>query len=202
MRAMRRPFVKPLVFALCAVPLLRLAWGLADGTYSARPYAIAVQETGLWSLRLLAVGLLLSPLGALSGWAWPLAVRRMVGLFAALYAALHLAAWGLQYKLDWAFLWDEIVLRRFLTIGALAALLLLPLAGTSARAMHALLGERAWRRLHTLIYPVVGLSLLHFLLSRRGAPAELVAECAVLVAALAWRLGRSIATRRPQSAAE
>ena len=35
--------------------------------------------------------------------------RRMIGLFGAFYAAVHLFAWARQYGFDWPFLGEEIV---------------------------------------------------------------------------------------------
>ena len=60
---------RPLVFLLCALPVGRLAIDLADGTLAANPMPEVIRSTGLWSLRLMVIGLALSPLRELTGWA-------------------------------------------------------------------------------------------------------------------------------------
>ena len=179
---------RPLVFLLCALPVGRLAIDLADGTLAANPMPEVIRSTGLWSLRLMVIGLALSPLRELTGWAGAVALRRMLGLFAAFYAAMHLLAWARHYRFDWPFLLDETLTARYLTVGAIAALLLIPIAITSSNRLHAALGWRVWGGIHALIYPTVIAAYVHDLMARRFDRVEALATGSAIAALLAWRV--------------
>jgi sulfoxide reductase heme-binding subunit YedZ len=183
--------LKVAVFAAALLPLLVLARAVFWGALAADPYPPAVQTTGLWSLRLLLLGLALSPLARAAGWSWPLDLRRMVGLFAAFYALVHLLVWAKDYGFDWPFLAGEIAARSYLAVGLAGALLLAPLAATSTDGSVRRLGARAWRRLHWLIYPAAGLAYLHFAMAGRFTRAETLIEGVLLAALLAWRVARA-----------
>ncbi len=179
---------KAVVFALALVPVIVFANDYATGVL-ARPWATMIDVTGDWSMRCLVAGLCLSPLAWLTGQPAFTAFRRMIGLFGASYAALHVFAWTRQYGYDWPFLAGEIVLRRYLTIGALAAVLLIPLAATSPGLMHRALGLARWRRLHTLIYPTVLAGFVHYAMARGLGRVEVLIDGVLLVLAFAVRLG-------------
>jgi sulfoxide reductase heme-binding subunit YedZ len=183
--------LKVAVFAAALLPLLVLARAVFWGALAADPYPPAVQATGLWSLRLLLLGLALSPLARAASWSWPLDLRRMVGLFAAFYALVHLLVWAKDYGFDWPFLAGEIAARSYLAVGLAGALLLAPLAATSTDGWVRRLGARAWRRLHWLIYPAAGLAYLHFAMAGRFTRAETLIEGVLLAALLAWRVARA-----------
>jgi sulfoxide reductase heme-binding subunit YedZ len=158
----------------------------------ANPYAAIVRETGLWSLRLLVIGFAITPLAALGGLDWLLRLRRMIGLFAALYAGLHVAAWAKDFGFDLAFLWDEIATRRYLTVGFVASVALLVLATTSGRAAARWLGAPLWRRVHGLIHVALWGGLLHYVLSRRVGFVELITYGAALAWLVGWRVARRV----------
>lgn len=141
-------------------------------------------------MRFLVLGLCISPLVALTGWPVLHSLRRMIGLFGAFYAAVHLFGWTRQYGFDWLFLANEIVLRHYLAIGLLATLLLVPLAATSTGSAHRWLGERRWRRLHTLVYPMTLAAFVHYAMARGVTRLEVALDAALLLGAFGWRLSR------------
>jgi sulfoxide reductase heme-binding subunit YedZ len=152
----------------------------------ASPFRTIVQETGLWSMRLLVLGLLIGPLRAVTGWTWPLALRRMIGLFTAFYAAVHVIAWTRQYGFDWPFLLEEVT-RPWLLIGAVAALALVPLAATSASVIHRWLGPVLWARIHRLVHAAVVLAVVHYAMARGFTRIEVAIDVMLIAGALAWR---------------
>ena len=88
--------------------------------------------------------------------------RRMLGLFAFFYACLHVMTYFvLDQFFDVEAIINDIVKRPYITVGFSAFVLLLPLALTSTRNMVMRLGKR-WRQLHSLVYPLTGLALLHY----------------------------------------
>jgi sulfoxide reductase heme-binding subunit YedZ len=177
---------RAVLFVLALIPLISLANDYEAGSM-ARPWATMINVTGDWSMRFLIAGLCVTPLGRLTGQFGLVAFRRMIGLFGAFYAALHLFAWCREYGYDWSFLGSELVLRHYLTIGAVAALLLVPLAATSPGAMHRVLGPTPWRRLHTLIYPAVLAAFVHYAMAR-GLRAEVTVDGLLLVVVFTTRL--------------
>ncbi len=154
--------VKVVVFALCALPGVLLLRGALLNELGANPLEALMHGTGDWALRMLLLTLAVTPLRRLSGWRWPQRFRRMLGLFAFAYAALHFTAW---VWFDKAFAWgamvEDIGERPFITVGFLAFVLLIPLAATSTRGMMLRLGRR-WQRLHRLVYVIAVLGVVHF----------------------------------------
>lgn len=156
---------KPLVFGAALLPLAGLVAGAAGAggaRLGANPVETIQDTTGLWALRFLLLTLAMTPLRVLLGAAWPLQFRRMLGLFAFAYAALHFANYLLLDRaLDLAEIVPDIVKRPFITIGVIALLLLVPLAATSTAAARRRLGAR-WQVLHRLVYPIALLGCWHF----------------------------------------
>ena len=115
-------------------------------------------------------------------------LRRLVGLFAFFYAGLHFLVWIL---VDHFFNWDQmladLVKRRYITIGVLALILLIPPAITSTNGMMERLGGTAWRRLHRLVYLVGVLAALHFLWLAKGFRPDAVLYAAILAVLLGVR---------------
>ncbi|MBL8699513.1 MAG: ferric reductase-like transmembrane domain-containing protein [Alphaproteobacteria bacterium] len=180
------------VFLVLALPGIDLLLAFATGAL-ATPYRTILHETGLWSARLLVLGLLLSPIARLSRQAWLTAPRRMIGLFAAAYAFVHAWAWCRQYRYDWLFLLGELP-RLYLLLGLAAVLMLVPLTLTSNAAARRALGA-AWARLHQLAWPIAITAVLHFALSRAFPTRESLLLGGLLVVAavlraLASRLGK------------
>ena len=157
-----KALLKPVVFSLCLLPLAWMVYDGFTGGLGVNPIEAVTHRTGDWTLRLLLATLTLTPLRRLSGWAWPLRLRRMVGLFAFFYACLHLLTYlWLDQFFDWGMILEDVVERPFITLGMLAFLGLVPLALTSTRGMQRRLGRR-WKTLHRLVYPVAILGVLHF----------------------------------------
>jgi sulfoxide reductase heme-binding subunit YedZ len=156
--------LKPTVFALCCLPLVKLGADAFRGELTANPISEVLNRFGFWALTWLMVSLAISPAKALFGWTSPMRVRRMIGLFAFFYAALHFATY---LGLDQAFALDDIgkdiFKRKFITIGFGAFLLLVPLALTSTDRSVKSLGFRRWKRLHRLVYAAAVLGVVHFL---------------------------------------
>ena len=140
--------LKPVVFLLCLLPFGWLVCAAGTNALGPDPAESIMHSTGEWALRILLVTLAVSPVRKLWGWRWPMTLRRMLGLFAFFYATVHLASFG-HFYIGWtpSILLEELVERPYITVGALAWVLMLPLAVTSTRKMQRRL-KRNWRRLH------------------------------------------------------
>ncbi|TWI50900.1 sulfoxide reductase heme-binding subunit YedZ [Pseudomonas duriflava] len=134
------------------------AWSFALGP---DPGKIMIDRLGLGALILLLITLSLSPLYWTTRWKGWLLVRRQLGLWAFAYAALHFCSYLVfVLGLDLARLGIELQKRPYIIVGLAAFLCLLPMAVTSNQVSMRRLG-RTWKRIHRLVYVVLGLALLH-----------------------------------------
>lgn len=180
--------LKPLVFAAALAPAIWITALAVTGGLGANPPDAIVDRSGEWCLRLLLVTLTVTPLRLLTGWRWPMRVRRMLGLFAFFYGVVHFAAWGLfEHGLHLGPLWADLWAHPYLAVGFLAVAGMVPLAATSFDAAMRRLGIW-WVRLHRTVYVLGGLSVLHFLLLVKADLREPLIYTALLAGLLAYRL--------------
>lgn len=143
-------------------PLPCWLWLAMAGQAGPEPGRWLLEHLGRGSLVLLLLTLSLTPLGRLSGWQGFVRIRRQLGLWTFAYAMLHLLAY-LWFFLgfDLRALAADLHRRPYIMVGFAALLGLGALAATSNRPAMRRLG-RQWKRLHRLVYAVLGLALLHF----------------------------------------
>jgi methionine sulfoxide reductase heme-binding subunit len=152
------------VWAGCLAPLAGLGWRLLTNPLVTNPIDVATDTLGDWTLRILLMSLTMTPLRILFGLSWPVTLRRLLGLFAFFYAALHFGVWlVVDHFFDWPEMVTDVVKRPYITVGFTALVLLVPLAATSTAGMIRRLGPVAWRRLHRLVYLIGILGALHYL---------------------------------------
>ncbi|HGM5583177.1 TPA: protein-methionine-sulfoxide reductase heme-binding subunit MsrQ [Pseudomonas putida] len=160
---MRYPWFRLAIFIIgCLFP----AWWLYEAAMNLLgpdPGKILVDRLGLGALVFLLVTLGMSPLQRLTGWGGWIVARRQLGLWCFAYIVLHMTAYMVFILgLDWGQLGVELRKRPYIIVGAIAFLGLLALAVTSNRYSQKRLGAR-WKKLHKLVYVILGLGLLHFL---------------------------------------
>jgi len=193
---------KPLLFLLGLFPAARWIWlGLNDGL-TANPPEFLIRSSGVWALAALCLTLAVSPLRRLLDQPALLRWRRMLGLFAFFYTALHVWAWA-YWERGWsaASMWADIMQRPFVLIGVAAVVPMAALALTSTRGWMVRLG-RGWQALHRLVYPIAALSVWHFWLIRAGKNnfAEVYVYGAIVAALLLWRAVPALRRRRSAQA--
>ena len=156
-------WAKALMFALCLAPLALLGLRGLNQKLGANPIEFITHATGEWTLRLLLITLTITPLRKLAGLPELIRFRRMVGLFAFFYGSLHLTTYlWLDKFFDWQEILKDVAKRRFITVGFLAFVLMLPLAATSTAASIRWLGGARWRRLHQLVYVSAVAGVIHY----------------------------------------
>ena len=184
----RRLAAKALVFLAALSPAGFLAWGAVSGGLGANPIDAITDETGTWTLRFLALTLLVTPLRRLTGWNALVRYRRMLGLFAFFYGTLHFLTWA---WLDQFFALDEmaadVVKRPFITVGFAAFVLMVPLAITSTAGWIRRLGRR-WQMLHRLVYVSAALGVVHYWWLVKADTARPLRYAVIVGALLAARL--------------
>ena len=187
------PWVKAVVFLFALSPGLRLiAYGMTD-RLGANPVAFITRSTGTWTLVMLCATLAITPMRRSSGMVWLLRLRRMLGLFACFYGALHFATYvWLDQWFDWSSILRDVSGKRpFITVGFAAFVLMVALALTSPHAVVRRMGGRRWQRLHRLIYAIAVLAILHYWWMKAGKndlaqPAVYATVVASLLGARVW----------------
>ena len=188
-----KPWMKPLLWVVGAVPALALLVGALTDGLGANPAQTLVQETGQWTLRWLWLTLLVTPLREMAALPALVRYRRTLGVTAFVYAVLHLLSYA---WLDKGWVIDAIVAdvfkRNFILVGMLTFALMLPLALTSFNAAVRALGGRKWQLLHKLVYAVALLGLLHFYLKKeaKNDVREVMVYAVILALLLGWRVVR------------
>ncbi len=177
-----------------------MAGALTDGL-GAEPIERITHVTGSWTLRFLLISLAVTPCRRLFGWRWAAPLRRTFGLLAFSYAVLHYATYiVLEHFFDWELILEDVLERRYVTVGFAALLCLTALAATSTRAMMRRLGRR-WNTLHRLVYLASILGVVHFLWLVKAdlfEPLLCAAALALLLGARGWlKLKRPPASGRP-----
>ncbi len=180
---------KIVLFTASLAPLAHLLWRGFSGALGANPVEVITHTTGDWALIFLLLALAVTPLRKLTGQAWLIRFRRMLGLFAFFYACLHVTTYvWLDQWFDVHSMIKDIGKRPFITLGFTAFVLLVPLAATSTRRMIARLGGRRWQWLHRLIYFSAIAAIVHFTWSMKKDIHRPVDYALVLTALLGYRI--------------
>ena len=180
---------KIIAFAGACLPALWLAWRACNGELNpARPVNEAIHDTGSWAVRFLLPSLAVTPARRLFAAPKLINMRRILGVTAFCYAALHLTLYIVEQKFDLAKVLSEIALRIYLTIGFVALLGLIALAATSTDGMIRRLGGARWNTLHRLVYAIGVLGIIHFLMQTKLDISESVMVGGFLLWLFGYRL--------------
>jgi sulfoxide reductase heme-binding subunit YedZ len=160
---------KTMLFATSLLPFARLVLFAFTDRLGANPIEFITRNTGDWTLYFLCLTLAVTPLRKLTGLHWLIRLRRMLGLFAFFYAALHFTTFlWFDHFFDVNEMLKDVVKRPFITVGFTAFVLLIPLAATSTNGMVKRLGGKRWQSLHRLVYLIAALGILHFWWMKAG----------------------------------
>jgi sulfoxide reductase heme-binding subunit YedZ len=154
------------VYAWSAVA--RLIIEFATGTLSVNPIQEMEQRTGRHAITLLVLSLACTPLNTLFGWRELLKRRRALGLYAFMYATIHVIIFvDLDYGLAWSLILRTVFDKPYIIVGMTSFLLLIPIALTSFDIWKVRLGKN-WKRLHQVVYFIAPLVILHYAWSKKG----------------------------------
>jgi sulfoxide reductase heme-binding subunit YedZ len=150
------------------LPLGLLFFDFLNDNLTANPIQAIEQRTGLNAITFLLLSLACTPAASILGWSELTQRRKALGNYGFFYAALHVTAFFvLDYGLDLAAIWRDVGTKSYIIVGALAFLLLLPLALTSFNYWIKRLGKN-WKRLHRLAYLISPLVVAHFFMAKKG----------------------------------
>lgn len=121
-----------------------------------------VKQTGEWAIRWLVLSLACTPLYILFNWRSMLTVKKALGLYAFLFAGLHLLFFAADR--GWLAVFDEF---NFI-LGLISLAIMLPLALTSNQWSMKGLGQN-WKPMHRAAYAAGILAVLHVAVLGEGS---------------------------------
>ena len=155
--------IKRLIFIASLWPILSIGIDIFQNNLGANPVEFIERHFGKWTLIFLCLTLSMTPLRRITKINQWILYRRMLGLFVFFYASIHLLCYiGLDYQFAWIDIKNDIIKHRYVLVGFLGWVLLLPLAITSSDNMIRRL-KANWKRLHRLVYLIAILGVLHFI---------------------------------------
>lgn len=148
--------------------LVLLVFDFLTDNLTANPIQAMEQRTGRHAITLLVLSLACTPLNSMFGWRELLKRRRALGLYAFLYATIHVIIFvDLDYGLAWSLIVQTILEKPYIVVGVISFLMLVPLAFTSFDIWKKRLGK-TWKRLHQMIYLIAPLVVLHYAWGKKG----------------------------------
>jgi glycine betaine catabolism B len=193
-------FVKFLVLVNAAVPAILLGWDACHHSLGANPVNFAILTTGILALIFLMLTLLVTPLRKITGWNWLIFSRRTLGLYAFFYASLHfLIFFSLDRSFSVSSTFTEMVKRKYLIVGSIALLGMVPLAVTSTNGMIKRLGAKRWHMLHRLTYVVAICGVIHYYMQVKADVRKPLAYAGALTILLGYRV---VTSRQNKPAAQ
>ncbi len=152
--------IPELFWVVLAIPAIAMTIGFVQDPVTAFDL---IHPSGEFSVRLMIVAMMVSPLRAIlgrRGWLdWLLSRRRALGVAACGYGVLHLAFY-LYDMGDWGMIAEEAMIFSIWT-GYLALIIFIAMALTSNNAAQRALRAN-WKRLQRLVYPAALLIALHW----------------------------------------
>ena len=147
--------------------LIHIAIDFLTGNISPNPIQELEQRTGRHAITLLVLSLACTPLNTLFKWTELIKRRRALGLYAFMYATIHVLIFVTDYGIAWSLIAENVLQKPYIVAGFISFLLLIPLAATSFDVWKMRL-KKNWKRLHQTVYFIVPLVVLHFAWSKKG----------------------------------
>jgi sulfoxide reductase heme-binding subunit YedZ len=158
----RLSWLRLATLALLLLPVAKAFYDAGAIYHGARPLNDLIHRAGFWTLVFLGVTLAVTPFRRIARYGNLTDVRRMLGVGAFCYAAMHLSLFIADQEFDLGKVVHEITHRWYLIVGGTAWLGLAVLAATSTDGMQRRLGGVRWRRLHQVVYAIALLALIHY----------------------------------------
>ena len=187
-----------------AFPLVWLLWDQVTDNLSINPIDDYTDRTGDTAIVLLLLSLAVTPIITVTGWRKVSTIRKSLGVWALLYAFLHMLVFvGLDYAFSLEFiLLDGLPTKPYILVGLAALLILIPLGLTSTKGMQKRLGKN-WKKLHRWVYAAGILAAIHFIWVRKvafGQPTILAIILALLLIARIPAVRTWLGGLRPKAA--
>jgi sulfoxide reductase heme-binding subunit YedZ len=181
--------LKLLFYAICFAPALWLIFLAFTSGLGANPVEKIIHTTGDWALNFLLLTLTITPLRRITGWSWPMELRRTAGLFCFFYAVIHFFTYIILYQgFSWEYIMDDVVKHKRIAVGFASLMFLVPPAVTSMASMARRLGWKRWRIMQSTVYGAAVCGVVHYVwLVKRDMRRPLI-YAAILAVLLGYRL--------------
>src|SRR5262249_2562771 len=114
-------------------------------------------------------------------------VRRMIGVTALAYTIAHIIIYFTLRFWNFGSIAHEMVTRISLILATVATIGLIALGATSVDAAVRRMGAKGWQRLHSAIYAIAALALIHYLLSPDAYPEQYLMS-GIFLWLMVWRV--------------
>jgi sulfoxide reductase heme-binding subunit YedZ len=156
------------------------------GPYLVEPINVLERAYGEVALKLLVLGLLVTPLRKWAG-VNLIKFRRAIGVTTFFFVLAHFLVFAILDVQSVERVWTEIVKRPYVTVGMVSFVLMIPLAISSNNLSVRKLGAASWRKLHKLTYPIAILGAVHYLWLVKGFQLEPIIYLVIIVGLVASR---------------
>jgi sulfoxide reductase heme-binding subunit YedZ len=193
-------FIKLIIFVNSLVPVALLAWDAARKHLGANPLEYVTRTTGMLTLIFLLLSLAVTPLRKITGWNWLGMNRRVLGLYAFFYGALHFITYiWFDRFFNFKSALGDVAQRPFIAVGFASFLIMIPLALTSTNKMVKRLGGKRWNRLHKAVYLAGILGALHYYMLVKSDATLPLAFAFVLALLLGYRIFAANRSAKPEA---
>lgn len=176
------------VHVAALAPLAVLIVAVLTDNLTVNPIQAATLRTGKTAMILLVLSLACTPANAVFGFTQAIKVRRALGLYAFLYAAVHFSIFlGVDYRFDVGLIWLELAEKRYILVGAAALLILIPLAVTSTKGWQRRL-KKNWKKIHRWVYVAAILVIFHYVWVQKADITQPLIWGAILGLLLVFRI--------------
>ena len=176
------------VHVAALAPLAVLIAAALTDNLTVNPIQAATLRTGKTAMILLVLSLACTPANAVFGFTQAIKVRRALGLYAFLYAAVHFSIFlGVDYRFDVGLIWLELAEKRYILVGAAALLILIPLAVTSTKGWQRRL-KKNWKKIHRWVYVAAILVIFHYVWVQKADITQPLIWGAILGLLLVFRI--------------
>jgi len=169
------------------LPAIRSAYLFSIGDYGVTPLAGLTYWSGVWATVILLMALAVTPAAAIFRWPGLVDVRRMVGVTALVYTIAHMVIYFAFRRWDFVVIANDMMTRLTLIVATLSTIGLIVLGATSVDAAVRYMGIKNWQWLHSTIYVISALAILHVILAR-GTYAEQYVLTAIFFWLMVWRV--------------
>lgn len=156
------------------------------GPYLVEPINVLERAYGEVALKLLVLGLLVTPLRKWAG-VNLIKFRRAIGVTTFFFVLAHFLVFAILDVQSVERVWTEIVKRPYVTVGMVSFVLMIPLAISSNNLSVRKLGAASWRKMHKLTYPIAILGAVHYLWLVKGFQLEPIIYLVIIVGLVAVR---------------
>jgi sulfoxide reductase heme-binding subunit YedZ len=186
-RNQKLSWLKASTLALMFVPAIWLLDQIITEQFGPVPLGGMTYWSGLFATGLLMLALAITPVATIFGWARLIIIRRMIGVTALAYTIAHLLIYFALRFWNFASIAHEMLTRISLILATIATIGLVALGATSLDDAIRRMGAGNWQRLHSAIYVIGALALVHYLLSPDIYPEQYLMS-GIFCWLMLWRL--------------